>query len=186
MDIMYMQYMQYICTFISFVNVSGNDNCTWLKNILANFAWHSISFMLFDPSRSTVVMSMFVLSKWQRVALPMRWHASVRALFYYYLTFLDPRTNISRKVGVPRHVSASGAPNKFQNCHLGKQTWTKHHNTLIQAQAGRFSECSPAIQQSWWVKKIVILTEIYILPIIFLSKKIFFDIHCCFIQETWR
>ncbi len=79
------------------------------------------------------VLSIFVLSKWQHVALPTRWHASVRTLFYCYLTFLDQRTNISRKVRAPRHVSASGVPKKFQNCHLydTKQTWTKHHNTEI-------------------------------------------------------
>ena len=64
--------------------------------------------------RCTVVMSMFVLSKWQRVALPTRWRASMRALFCCYLTFLDHRTNIS----------ASGAPNKFQNCHLDKTNIT--------------------------------------------------------------
>jgi len=44
----------------------------------------------------------------------------VRALFYCHLNFLDHRTNISRKVGAPRRVSLSGAPNKFQNCHLDK------------------------------------------------------------------
>ena len=68
-----------------------------------------------------VVMSMFVSSKWQRVVLPTRWRASVRTLFYCYLPFLDHRTNISRKV----RVSASGAPNKFQNCHLDKTNMDK-------------------------------------------------------------
>ena len=61
----------------------------------------------------TVVMSMFVSSKWQYVVLPTCWRASVRALFYCYLTFLDHRTNIPRKVSATRQVSASWAPNKF-------------------------------------------------------------------------
>ena len=65
-----------------------------------------------------LLLSMFVLSKWQRVALPTRWRTSVRALLYCYLTFLDHRTNIRRKVRTPRRVSALGEPNKFQNCHL--------------------------------------------------------------------
>ena len=73
----------------------------------------------------TVVMSKFFPSKWQRVALPTRWRASVRTLFYCYLTFLDQRTNISRKVHAPRRVSTSGAPNKFQNCHLDKTNMDK-------------------------------------------------------------
>ena len=77
----------------------------------------------------TVVMSMFVSSKWHRVAHPTRWRASVRARFYCYLTFLDHRTNISRKVRAPMRVSASGAPSKFQIVTWTKQTWTKHHNT---------------------------------------------------------
>ena len=44
------------------------------------------------------VLSMFVLSWWQSVALPTCWCTSVRALFYCYHTFLDHTTNISRKV----------------------------------------------------------------------------------------
>ena len=82
------------------------------------------------PERCTVVISMFVSSKWQRVVLPTRWRALVRAIFYCYLTFLDHRTNISRKVRAPRHVRASRAPNKFQNCHLDKTNMDKtsqHH-----------------------------------------------------------
>jgi len=35
-------------------------------------------------------------------------------------TFLDHSTNIIRKVRAPRLVSASGAPNDVQNCHLDK------------------------------------------------------------------
>ena len=65
-------------------------------------------------------MSMFVSSKWQRLVLTTRWRASVRVLFYCYLTFLDHRTNISKKVHAPRRVSVTGAQNKFQNCHLDK------------------------------------------------------------------
>ena len=79
----------------------------------------------------TVVMSMFVSSKWQRVVLPTRWSASVRTLFYCYLTFLDHRTNISRKVRAPRRVIASGEPNKIQNCHLDTTNMEKYHNTGI-------------------------------------------------------
>ena len=63
---------------------------------------------------------MFVLSKWQRVALPTCWRASVRALFYCYHTFLDHRTNSRRKVRAMSRVSASGAPNNVPNCHLDK------------------------------------------------------------------
>jgi len=66
-------------------------------------------------TRCTVVMSMFVSSKWK----------GVRALFYCYLTFLDHRTNNSRKVRAPRRVSASGAPNKFQNFHLDETNMDK-------------------------------------------------------------
>ena len=78
----------------------------------------------------TVVMSMFVSFKWQRVALLMRWRASVRTLFYWYITFLDHRTNISRKVHAPRFISASGASNKFQNCHLDKTNMDKASQLL--------------------------------------------------------
>ena len=66
------------------------------------------------------VLSMFVLSKWQCVALPTHWHASVRTLFYWLHTFLDHTTNNSRKVATPRRVSASGSQNAVQNCHLDK------------------------------------------------------------------
>ena len=66
------------------------------------------------------VLSMFVLYKWQCVALPMCWCTSVRALFYCYHTYLDHTTNISWKVRAPRRVSGSGAPNNAQNCHLDK------------------------------------------------------------------
>jgi len=38
---------------------------------------------------------------------------------------LDHRTNFSRKVRAPRRVRASGAPNKFQNCHLDKTNMNK-------------------------------------------------------------
>ena len=48
-----------------------------------------------------------------------------RALFYCYLTFLDHRTNISRKVRTPRLVRVSRAPNKFKNCHLDKTNMDK-------------------------------------------------------------
>ena len=51
--------------------------------------------------------------------------ASVRALFYCYLTFLDHRTNISRKVRTLRRINASRAPNKFQNYHLDKTNMDK-------------------------------------------------------------
>ena len=63
---------------------------------------------------------MFVLSKWQCVALTTCWRASVRALFNSFPTFLDQTTNISRKVRAPRRVSASGASNDVPNCHLDK------------------------------------------------------------------
>ena len=68
---------------------------------------------------------MFVLSKWQRVALPTRWRASVRPLLYCYHTFLDHTTNINRKLLAPRHVSASGAPKNAQKCHLDETRMDK-------------------------------------------------------------
>ena len=80
------------------------------------------------------VLSMFVLSKWQCVALQMRWRVSVRTLFYSYHTFLDHTTNISRKVCKPRRVSVSEAPNNVQNCHLDKTNMDKtsqHHTGYI-------------------------------------------------------
>ena len=54
--------------------------------------------------------------KWQCLALPMRWRGTVRALFYWFHTFLDHTTNISIKVSAPR------APNDVPNCHLDKAT----------------------------------------------------------------
>jgi len=47
------------------------------------------------------------------------------ALFYCYVTFLDHRTKICRKVRAPRRVSALGAPNKFQKGHLDKTNMDK-------------------------------------------------------------
>ena len=63
---------------------------------------------------------MFVLSKWQCVALPTHWRALVRTLFYLFHTFLDQTINISRKMRAPRRESASVAPNDVPNCHLDK------------------------------------------------------------------
>ena len=50
------------------------------------------------------VLSIFVLSKWQCVAHPTRWRIPMSA---------------------PRRVSASGAPKKFQNCHMDKTNMGK-------------------------------------------------------------
>ena len=61
-------------------------------------------------------------------ALPTRWRASVCALFYCYLTFLDHRINIRRKVRAPRRVSVSGASKKFQNCHLDETNLYRYVN----------------------------------------------------------
>ena len=72
-----------------------------------------------------VFLSMFVLSKWQCVALPTHWRASVHALFNCYHTFLDHTTNISRKAHAPRRVSMSGTPNNGQNCRLDKTNMNK-------------------------------------------------------------
>ena len=105
----------------------------FFPNLVVTGPLSRIKLKDWDPGRCTVDMSMFVSSKWQRVALPTRWCPCVRALFYCYLTFLDHRTNVSRKVCAPRHVSASGAPNKFQNCHLDKTNMDKtsqHHWAL--------------------------------------------------------
>ena len=66
------------------------------------------------------VLSMFVLSKWQCVALPTCWRALIRALYWFH-TFLDHTTNISSKVRTQRRVSPSGAPNEVHNCHLDKK-----------------------------------------------------------------
>ena len=92
--------------------------------------------------RYTVVMSMFVLSKWQRVALPTRWRASLRALFYCYLTFLDHRKNISRKVRT-----------KFQNCHLDKTNMDKTNLYRLQISIGDPKKIAPkmtVLERSWW------------------------------------
>ena len=61
------------------------------------------------------------------LALPIRWRALVRTLYYWYLV-CDPRKcDNSRKVCTPRRVSASGAPHVVP---WTKQTWIKHHNTV--------------------------------------------------------
>jgi len=77
------------------------------------------------------VLSMFVLSKWQHVALPTRRRPSVCALFYCYHTFLKHTTNISRKVCAPRNVSASGVPDNVQNCHYDKTNMDKTSQHLV-------------------------------------------------------
>jgi len=62
--------------------------------------------------------------------LPTRLCASVRTHFYYYYTFLDHTTNISRKVLTPRHGTACRERKiMFKIVTWKKQTWTKHHNT---------------------------------------------------------
>jgi len=71
------------------------------------------------------VVSMFVLSKWQCVALPTRWRASVHALFKWSHIFLAHTTNISWKVCAPSRDSASRAPNNVVNCHLNKTNMDK-------------------------------------------------------------
>ena len=60
------------------------------------------------------------------LALPTGWRASMRKLFYWYLC------ENSREVLALRRVSAPGAP---QIVTWTKQTWIKHLNTLIWAQA---------------------------------------------------
>ena len=65
-------------------------------------------------------MPMLFLSKWQRVALPMRWSASVRALFYCYLTFLDHRTNISRKSARTEACQRVRSPKQVSKLSLGQ------------------------------------------------------------------
>ena len=47
--------------------------------------------------------------------------ASVRALFYWFHTFLDHTTNISRKVRAPRRVSASGGAKQCSKWSLGQK-----------------------------------------------------------------
>jgi len=73
---------------------------------------------------------MFVLSKWQRVALLMRWCALVLSLFYWYLTFLDHRTNISRKVRAARTEARQrvGSPKQVSKLSLGQN---KHGQNII-------------------------------------------------------
>ena len=68
------------------------------------------------------VLSMFVLSKWQCVALPTHWRASsVRALCCWFYTFLDHTTNISWKVCALRCVGSAKR--------LTKQTKIMHQCT---------------------------------------------------------
>ena len=64
-------------------------------------------------SRCNVIMSMFVASKWQRVALPKLWRASVCALFFCYHTFLDHKPNSSWKVRAPRRVGSAKQSSKL-------------------------------------------------------------------------
>ena len=105
----------YNCNFSSnFVNIE--------PTVLRFTSWNKLK------DRCTVVMSMFVSSKWQRVALPTPWRASVQALFYCYLTFLDHRTNISAHWGASAHRERQTS---FKIVTwTTKQTWTKHHNTV--------------------------------------------------------
>ena len=71
-------------------------------------------------------LSMFVLSKWQFLAL--FGAPSVRTLFYWYLLCGPRRCEINIKVRAPRHVNASGAPHIVT---WTKQTWIKHQCTVI-------------------------------------------------------
>ena len=63
-----------------------------------------------------------------RLVLPMRWRASVCALFYWYLLCDPRRCEINRKMWAPRRVSTSGAPHIVTWI---KQTWIKHQCTVI-------------------------------------------------------
>ena len=87
--------------------------------------------LVYVSLRCCDVLFMFVLSKWQCVALPMRWRAWVHAHFYCYHTFLDHTTNISRKMHTPLPVSASGAQNNGKNCHLDKTNMDKTSQHLF-------------------------------------------------------
>ena len=98
--------------------------CNWILKISFS-KWKSLTISFKNTQWCIDVSSMFVLSKWQCVALPTRWQASVRALFYCYYTFLDHTTNMRRKLRAPRRVSASGAPINVQNCHLDKTNMDK-------------------------------------------------------------
>ena len=74
------------------------------------------------------ILSMFVLSKWQCVALPTRWRASVRALFY---SFHWIRQQIS--VGKCAHRGAWARQERktmFQIVTWTKQTWIIHQCTV--------------------------------------------------------
>ena len=70
---------------------------------------------------------MFVLPRRQCVVLPTRADApQCCGIFNCYHTLLDHcTTNINRKVHAPKRISALGAPNNFQNCHLDKTNMDK-------------------------------------------------------------
>ena len=86
-------------------------------------------------TRCIDVLSMFVLSKWQHVALPTRWCASVCALFYCYLTFLDHTTNISRKVHAPEARQRIGSAKRCSKLSLGQN---KHGQFINAPKWGQF------------------------------------------------
>ena len=78
------------------------------------------------------VLSMFVLSKWQCVVLPMHCRAAVCALFYWFHTFFDHTTNISRKVRATRCVSIRWErQTMFKIVTWTKQTWIIHQCTYL-------------------------------------------------------
>ena len=72
---------------------------------------------------------MFVLSKWQRVALRTRWRASVRALFYCYHTFLDHTTNINRKLHCTEARQCVGSAKQCSKVSLGRNKHGQYNTT---------------------------------------------------------
>ena len=123
-------------------------------------------------------MSMFVSSKWQRVALPTHWRASVGALFYCYITFLNHIKNIGRKVRAPRHVSALGAPNKFQNCHLDKTNMDKTSQHPYESSTARNATMNCKKLGSRWSLIFCVLVKFFKCEISIWSNK--------FSWSTWR
>ena len=122
----------------------------WQKPIFSSWLLSDLR-KKYQTKWCTVVMSMFVSSKWQRVALPTCWRALVRALFYCYLT-CDHRPN-SRKGSGSRKV---GAPaRRERQTGLKIVSWTKHHNTDRISNSPNTSKCT--VKKIW--KNVCTVTE---------------------------
>ena len=117
----------YIC-----IHRNSQNHFLYQKNRLGNIISCTVSLacsLLFHGCCD--VLSMFVLSKWQCVALPLRWCATVCAPFYTVIT----SSWITQQIPVEKcaHQGASASWERqrmFKIVTWTKQTWTKHHHTV--------------------------------------------------------